>query len=70
MQMSSPQPIQAIAQPAPTTTVGWLWVPLTAERKAALAAFEARTGVSAADRLADLLDAEIFSLSSVNPKSS
>lgn len=42
-------------------TIGWLSVPLTAERATHLAAFERRTGRQMIDVLLDFMDDEIFS---------
>ena len=51
-----------IATLAPST-IGWLYVPLTPSRAAAIAAYELRTGLKAADTAADLLDDVIFNIS-------
>jgi hypothetical protein len=51
--------VAVIAALAPAT-IGWLSVPLTPARAAALAAFTARTGVSAQALAADLIDDIVF----------
>lgn len=52
--------LRAIAANPPPLTVGFLRVPLTPARDAALAAFELRTGIPAQQLAADLLDDVIF----------